>query len=284
MIFTKNRSGEQVVLLPVECVVPNPAQPRTVFDSAELDKLAQSIRQNGLLQPITVRKLSNERYELISGERRLKACKQLGMDKIKAIVANLDDKQSAVFALIENLQREDLNFFDEARGIYELIYQWSITQEEAASKLGMAQSTLANKLRILRLPAEVQQRIAESGLTERHARALLKLKISERQQAAIEIITKKSLNVAQTERMIDDMLAGKPKPPKRLLIVKDLRIFINTIDRAISTMKQAGIDAVVDQNDYNDYIEYTVKIPKTSAYQQKRRPPNNSTTLFKVSI
>jgi len=283
LIFTKNRKGEQVMLLPIERVTPNPAQPRTIFDSTELDKLAESIRNNGLLQPITVRKLPNERYELISGERRLRACKQLGMDKVKAIVINADDKQSAVFALIENLQREDLNFFDEARGIYELIFQWEITQEEAAAKLGMAQSTLANKLRILRLAPEIQKEITDNGLTERHARALLRLKSDERQMDAIAAITRKSLNVAQTERLIDEMLQTKPPPPKRLLIVKDLRIFLNTIDRAVNTMKQAGINAEVDQNEHNDYIEYTVKIPKASVYQQQHRRENN-TTLFKVSI
>lgn len=270
MNFFKKKPVEQVLQLPICNICPNPAQPRTVFDADELSHLAESIRQNGLLQPVTVRRLAENKYELISGERRLRACTLLGMETIKAVLVEVDQQQSAVFALIENLQREDLGFFDEARGLYELIYQWKLTQEETAERLGMAQSTLANKLRLLRLPPALQREICENGLTERHARALLRLQTPEQQLLVLEAITRKRLNVTQTERYIDDLLAQRPAPPKRLLIVKDLRIFLNTIDRAIVTMKQAGIEAVATQNNSDEFIEYTVKIPKQSAYGQRQ--------------
>ncbi|WP_343252569.1 ParB/RepB/Spo0J family partition protein [Ligaoa zhengdingensis] len=269
MIFQKNNRGEQVLNLPLGSIDPNPSQPRTLFDDDELHSLAESIRENGLLQPVTVRRLKTGRYELVSGERRLRACKLLGMAQIRAIAVDVDDQQSAVLALIENLHREGLTFFDEARGIYELIYQWEITQEEAAAKLGMAQSTLANKLRLLRLSPEIQALVSEKGLTERHARALLKLRTPELQREAITMIAKRCLNVAQTERLIEGMLEEKRMAPKRLLIVKDLRIFINTIDRAIDTMKEAGIEAEAARTDQGEYIEYTVKIPKTSAFSRR---------------
>lgn len=281
MLFSKATKREEVVMLPISSIQPNPAQPRTVFDEVELNKLAESIKQNGILQPITVRVLSESGYELISGERRLKACRMLGLDKVKAILIEANDKQSAIFAMIENLQREDLNFFDEARGIYELIYQWNVTQDEAAVKLGMAQSTVANKLRLLRLPTEIQGTVTAHGLTERHARALLRLKIPEQQKQAVAAIAQKKMNVAQAEQYIEGILEGKPPEPKRLLIVKDLRIFLKTIDRAVDVMKQAGIEARATQNEEADYIEYHIKIPKTSAYQENH---TKGTTLYKVSI
>lgn len=265
-----HRKRDQVILLSPSSIFPNPAQPRTVFDQEELDKLAESIRHNGLLQPITVRPLGLGRYELISGERRLKACKQLGLDKVRALILDVDDRQSAILAMIENLQREDLNFFDEARGIYELIEHWGVTQEDAAVKLGMAQSTLANKLRLLRLPVDVQEAICENGLTERHARALLRLIDTDLQKEAIAVIARKRLNVAQTDRYIETLLQGQKVQPKRLLIVKDLRIFMKTINHAIDRMREAGIEAEVEQSEEQEYIQYKVKIPKTSAYQQRR--------------
>lgn len=274
-MFLKVVRKEQVVLLPINAIAPNPAQPRTVFEQAELDRLAESIEQNGILQPITVRALPDGGYELISGERRLRACQQLKMDRIKAIVIEVSDQQSAIFAMIENLQRQDLNFFDEARGIHELIYQWKVTQEEASVKLGIAQSTIANKLRLLRLTSEIQSLVIEKGLTERHARALLKLKMPEQQRQALGEIAQKKMNVAQTEQYIEELLAQKPEeqpqaPTKRILIVKDLRIFLRSIEKAVDTMKQAGIEAVASQSDESDYIEYRIKIPKASAYQQSR--------------
>ena len=272
MNILKRPKIEQVLKLPTDCIDPNASQPRTTFNNDELESLAQSIKQNGLLQPITVRKSSGgSRYELISGERRLRACKSLGMPTIRAIVVEADDSSSAILATVENLRREDLSFFDEARGLYELLSRMGITQEVAAAKLGMAQSTLANKLRILRLPPSIQNAVQEHGLTERHARALLRLPTPEQQQAVLLNVVKKRLNVTQTERYIEEIIAVRPKPAKRILVVKDLRIFINTIDRAIDTMKQAGIEAEASQSDRTDYIEYIVKIPKNSVYQHASR-------------
>lgn len=279
MLFpTKKPMQEEICFLSITDIVPNPAQPRTVFDAGELDKLTESIRENGLLQPVTVRRVG-EGFELISGERRLRACTRLGMKHIRAIILDVDDYQSAVFALLENLQREDLCFFDEARGIYELIYRWGLTQEAAACKLGIAQSTLANKLRLLRLPRRIQDLIMQHGLTERHARALLRLTEEEQQEKVIAAVVSRALNVTQTERFIDALLEEAQPHPRRLLVVKDLRIFLNTIDRAVSTMKEAGIEATVVQSDEQDYIEYTVRIPKQSAY---RRHMQQLPTLQKV--
>lgn len=256
------KATNKVLALPIDKIFPNPAQPRLQFTATELDSLSESIRRNGLLQPISVRYRPDGSYELISGERRLRACRQLGYTRINAIVHDMDEKQSAVFAMIENLQRADLNCFEEARGIHELIYQWEITQEEAASKLGMAQSTLANKLRLLQLPQSIQGEIVKHGLTERHARALLKLRESDLQEKALHEIVDKQMNVAQTDAYIQKLLAPEAKKPTRLLVVKDLRIFVQTIDKAISAMKQAGIQADVSQTDEEEYIQYTVKIPK----------------------
>ena len=270
LLFQKKPQKEEIRQLSIEAIRPNRAQPRTVFDAHELDKLADSIRENGLLQPISVREIPDkEGYELISGERRLKACKQLGMKQIRAIILDVDDCQSAILAMIENLQREELCFFDEARGIYELIYRWGITQEAASCKLGMAQSTVANKLRLLKLPERVQHLIMEHGLTERHARALLRLPNQCLQEQVIAAVVSRAYNVTQTERYIEELLDEQRPAAKRLLVVKDLRIFLNTIDRAVCTMKEAGIDATVVQNDQPDFIEYTVRIPKRSAYQRR---------------
>lgn len=267
MFSTKKPQHDEMCVINVDDVVPNPYQPRTMFHAQELDKLAESIRENGLLQPISVRRVG-ESYELISGERRLRACRKLGMRRIRAIVLDVDDCQSAILAMIENLQRENLCFFDEARGIYELIFRWGITQEAAACKLGIAQSTLANKLRLLRLPEHIRELVQEHGLTERHARALLRLPEEVQQEKVIAAVVSRAYNVTQTERYIEELLAEAQPHPRRVLVVKDLRIFLNTIDRAISTMKEAGIEATVLQNDEPDFIEYTVRIPKQSAYKR----------------
>lgn len=283
MLFQRKSDGRgQIHMLSIDSIFPNPAQPRTIFHEEELSNLAESIRLNGLLQPVSVRKLENGTYELISGERRFKATRLLGQEKIKAIILDVDEQQSAILAMIENLQREDLNFFDEARGIFELIYRWKVTQEEAARKLGIAQSTLANKLRILRLSTEIQQIILENGLTERHARALLKIEDQNDQKRIVEEVVKKRLNVAQTEKLITEFQQPIQQKSKRLLIVKDLRIFLNTINRAIDTMKQAGILADVKQSNEGDYVEYTVRIPKQSAYRTIKPRNQPEAKLLKI--
>lgn len=267
--FGKDKSINRVLMIRVEAIRPNPAQPRRHFDEEELLSLSHSIQKNGLLQPLTVRKLGEERYELIAGERRLRAAKLAHCRAVPCLVVSVSEQQSAVFALLENIQRQDLSFFEQARGILTLMETWGISQEEAAGRLGMAQSTLANKLRLLRLPEPVQRIIAVQGLTERHARALLRLSKESDQRQVLEEIRLHDLNVAQTEQLIAKMMqeSGKPKPqkPKPVRIVKDVRIFYNTITNAVNLMRQSGIDAVAQKRENDEYIEFLLQIPKSQA-------------------
>lgn len=245
---------------------PNKTQPRKIFDDEQLRALAQSISENGILQPLTVRRVSQLEYELIAGERRLRASVMAGLEKVPCIVIKCNDKESALFALLENLQRCDLGFFEEARGISRLIRRYGLTQEQVAKQLGKGQSTIANKLRLLNLTYEEQDWIVQSGLSERHARALLRIYDQELRREALSKIISDNLNVAQTEDMIEKLLFGVKNPEKKKgmqkIIIRDIRIFVNTINKAVETMKQAGIDAVCNQKDAGEFIEYTVKIPK----------------------
>ncbi len=268
-MLLKQRTVNRVVLLDTEKISPSPYQPRRQFEQKALQELADSIAQSGLLQPITVREVSSG-YELIAGERRLMACKMLHMEQIPAIVERYDDEKSAVFSLIENLQRRDLNYFEEAAGIHQLMEHYHMTQQQVAQRLGKAQSTIANKLRLLSFSEPMRRRMLDAGLTERHARALLKLSDEMMIQQALEYIVRGRLNVGESERYIDQIAQpeapGKPKPT-RLFVVKDLRIFMNTISRAISTMKLAGIEVDTRKTEDDEYIHYTLKIPKKSAYK-----------------
>lgn len=268
-MLLKQRTVNRVVLLDTEKISPSPYQPRRQFEQKALQELADSISQSGLLQPITVREVSSG-YELIAGERRLMACKMLHMEQIPAIVERYDDEKSAVFSLIENLQRRDLNYFEEAAGIHQLMEHYHMTQQQVAQKLGKAQSTIANKLRLLCFSEPMRRKMLDAGLTERHARALLKLSDEMMIQQALEYIVRERLNVGESERYIDQIAQSevpeKPKPT-RLFVVKDLRIFMNTISRAISTMKLAGIEVDTRKTEDDEYIHYTLKIPKKSAYK-----------------
>lgn len=261
MLQDKNR----IYRIPIEKIHANPSQPRKYFSEMELQELADSIRENGLLQPITVRKKGSE-YELIAGERRLRASKLAGCQVIACILAACDDRQSATYALIENLQRKDLGVFEEAEALKRFIEEWNITQEEAAHRLGKSQSALANKLRLLQLTAEEQTKIAKNGLSERHARALLRIKNSDKRNVALNRIIEKEMTVAQTEAMVEDMLNVHPVvkklPKRRLFVAKDIRIFMNTIDHAVDTMKNAGIDAVAERQETETCIEYRIRIQK----------------------
>lgn len=253
----------KVISIDTEKILANPAQPRQYFDQKELESLADSIRNNGILQPLTVRKNSWGSYELITGERRLRAARLINMKKVPCIVYNTTDKNSAILALIENLQRKDLNFFEEAKAIENLIVEWNITQEEASLRLGKAQSTIANKLRLLRLPENQQKKIQDSHLTERHARAFLKIDNEELRNKAIYYVCIKNLNVSQTEQYIEQLLNGTTKKSGQTMIpvIKDVRIFVNTINQAIDIMKKAGINASSEKLEREDGIEYIVKIP-----------------------
>ena len=256
----KEKVVNKVLLLPVGEIAPNPAQPRMEFDEAALQGLAESIRENGVLQPVLVRKIDEHRYELISGERRLRASKAAGKETIPAVIMDTSSQQSAVFAILENIQRRDLNLFEEAAALQSLIGEWGLTQEETAAKLGMAQSTVANKLRLLAFSAEEQQLMLGYQLTERHARALLRLRDDPRKEEAMRWIGERHLTVRQAEAYIEKLVAEKSSP-RRVLMVKDIRIFINTINQAIDTMKNAGIPAESSKVEKEDYIEYLVRIP-----------------------
>ncbi|MCI8442098.1 MAG: ParB/RepB/Spo0J family partition protein [Provencibacterium sp.] len=262
------RIVNQVVLIPVQEVYPNPDQPRRDFSEDALQELAQSIQQNGLLQPVSVRRTSKG-YELIAGERRLRAFLLLQKQEIPAIVEEMDALASSTLALIENLQRADLNFFEQAYAIGGLMKAHGLSQGEIAARLGMAQSTVANKLRLLRLSPQARDKILEYGLTERHARCLLKLENSQAQMEAIEHICRKTLNVAQSERYIAELLEKQKPRQTRLLVLKDVRLFINTINKAVETMKQAGINAKAERDEDNEFICFTVRIPKKSALQKR---------------
>lgn len=262
--FSKEKTDEKrVLIIPVEQIAPNPHQPRTSFSDSELRQLSDSIRQNGILQPLTVRQVG-ERFELIAGERRLRAAKIAGLRAVPCIVMEISERNSAILALVENIQRQDLNFFDEAAAIEKLITYYGMTQEDAAIKLGKAQSTIANKLRLLRLTPPEREMLMEHQLTERHARALLKLGSPEERLQILDKVVKHRLNVEKTEHLIDEKL-GKEREResfrKRKVLFRDVRLFTNTIQKAIETMQAAGIPAASQKMQFDDYIEYRVRIP-----------------------
>ncbi len=263
------RDKLKLIKLPVSKIRPNPSQPRKTFQEDELRSLAQSIQENGLLQPVTVRKDGGV-YFLVAGERRLRACKIAGLKEIPAIVTNCEAEDSAVLALLENVQRKDLQMFEQANAIVNLLREWQITQEEAAKRLGMSQSYLANKIRLLKLSPEEQGEILEHGLTERHARTLLKISDMSLRQKVLKTVIEKKLNVSQTEELVAVSAAavsqGPPKKrAKRTFVAKDIRLFINTIDHAVDAMKTAGIEAQTERRETEEYIECTVRIPKLAA-------------------
>ena len=253
----------RVVQLPVESIDPSPFQARTQFAQREIKKLAVSILQNGLLQPISVRPAANGRYQLIAGERRLRACKLAGLGRIPALIYHFEDEKTAALSLLENLQREQLNPFEQARALRALLDLWDCTQEAGARRLGMAQPTLANKLRLLTLTAEQQQICLEAGLTERHARAVLRLPTPELRTRALRTIAAKGYNVQQADAFVARALEKKRPAPRRRckVMVRDVRIFVNTIERAVKLMTGSGIPATTQRQEGDGYIQYTVRIP-----------------------
>ena len=257
------KSTAEIYNIPQAMIVPNPNQPRKRFDYDELENLAQSIRENGILQPITVRKREDKKYELVSGERRLRAARIVGMVNIPSIVINKDDKNSAMFSIIENLQRQSLNFFEEAEAIEKLVGEYAMSREEVAQKLGLAPSTVSNKLRILRLPEEMRFELARAGLTESHARALLMLEYDNQRARALSIIVDRHLNVAESERMINQMINRNNRSRNPLRGIRDVRLFINTLNHAVDTIRRAGVEADAARSETEEYIEYVVRIPKS---------------------
>ena len=265
------RKGEflstRVQYIPLGRIRPNPQQPRRSFDEEGLAELAASIRSCGILQPLTVRR-AGEGYELVAGERRLRAARIAGLREVPCLVAQVGEEDSALLALMENLQRRDLDCWEEAQAIARLISRYGLSQEEAARRLGRAQPTVANKLRLLRLPEDVRALLRENGLTERHARALLRLQDPEVQRRAAGDMVRRGVNVAQAEAYVEKLLQSAQVTPPRgrsTYIIKDVRLFLNSVDRGLHLMRQAGVDAGWNRQDTDREILLTIRIPKRAS-------------------
>ena len=265
------RKGEflstRVQYIPLGRIRPNPQQPRQGFDEVGLAELAASIRSCGILQPLTVRR-AGDGYELVAGERRLRAARIAGLREVPCLVAQVGEEDSALLALMENLQRRDLDCWEEAQAIARLISRYGLSQEEAARRLGRAQPTVANKLRLLRLPEDVRALLRENGLTERHARALLRLQDPEVQRRAAGDMVRRQMNVAQAEAHVEKLLQEDRTTPPRgrsTYIIKDVRLFLNSVDRGLHLMRQAGVDAGWNRQDTDREILLTIRIPKRAS-------------------
>ena len=261
-------TSRKVILLPVGSIHPNPLQPRKVFDPEALRELTDSIRRYGVLQPLTVRRSSDGSFELVAGERRLRASREAGLEKVPCILVNVSEQDSGLLALVENLQRQDLDFIEEAEGLRTLIQNYGMSQEEAARCIGLSQSAVANKLRLLRLSPELLFLLRERGLSERHARALLRLETESQRLEVLSAVLDGDLNVAKTEQYIEEYLKGAKKPPASKkkaprIVLKDVRIFFNTVTKGLGVMRRSGVNAEYDQAETEaDYI-LTIRIPKT---------------------
>lgn len=256
---------ERVLNVRIEDIRPNPYQPRRSFDDEGLRELAASIRRHGILQPLTVRPAADGQWELVAGERRLRAARMAGLSSVPCIRRLADDREAAALALVENLQRRDLHYLEEAAAIAAYLRQTGCTQEEAAAVLGRSPSALANKLRLLRLGNAVRTVLVENGLTERHARCLLRLEDDAERLSAARHIAEKGMNVAQAEQYVEQQLhALQATPPKRrrTFILKDVRLFLNSLDRGLRLVREAGVDARTDRQETEDAILLTIRIPK----------------------
>lgn len=262
----------EIQFLDVEKILPNPNQPRKNFSNETLEELAESIRSYGLISPIQVRQLGDNLYELVAGERRLRASKLAHMETIPAIIVKISDEDSAVISIMENIQRENLSYFEEARSYIQLINYYNMTQEQIAQALGKSQSFVANKIRLLRLPDSVTNRLADEKLSERHARALLRLPDEELQHEVIDKIVKRDLTVKKTEDLInkirDEVLTNNydeaitPDKKARVKSFINAQIYINTIKNAFKMVKDSKKEAQYSENIKDDYIEIKIKIPK----------------------
>ena len=272
--FAETKAGK-IKLININIIDPNPSQPRRVFDSQGICELADSIAENGLISPVTVRK-AGDRYQLIAGERRLMAFRLLGEREIPAIIEAADDDRAAIMALVENMQRRDLSFIEEIRAILLLINKLNLTQQQIAAKLGFAQSTIANKLRLLQLPLNLLENLAAQGLGERHARALLPLVGDDR----LEKIAEKMISDEQVERLVESVKSQKLHSGSRILVVKELRLFTNAISKAVDAMNEAGIDADTKKTEDENTIVYTITIPKRAVQKahliKNRTPPKSA--------
>ena len=256
----------RVLFLPVDQIMPNPNQPRSRFAPEGMSELADSIRAVGILQPLSVRRLDG-RYELVSGERRLRAAKLAGLRDVPCILVQATDVQSSLLALVENLQRRDLDFVEEAQALSNLISTYHLSQEDAARRVGKSQSAIANKLRLLKLPPDLLNALREAGLSERHARALLRLEDDGEKWKAFQFIQEHQLTVAKTEAYIESLLTSSQTAPtvrkKPVVLIKDVRLFLNTITRGLNLMQSAGVNAQCDREDTDEAVLLTIRIPKS---------------------
>ncbi|KKB75146.1 MULTISPECIES: nucleoid occlusion protein [Bacillus] len=264
-IAEHDTNKEEIQDIPVGDIIPNRFQPRTIFSEEKIQELAATIHTHGIIQPIVVRKTEQEgKYELIAGERRWRAVQTLNWEKVPAIIKDFSDTETASVALIENLQREELSSIEEAHAYARLLELHDLTQEALAQRLGKGQSTIANKLRLLKLPAEVQEAILKKEISERHARALIPLKQPELQIKLLNEVIEKSLNVKQTEDRVVKMLEqDKRKPkPKRKAYSRDARIAMNTIRQSLSMVEDSGVKLNTEEEEFEEYIQFTIRIPK----------------------
>lgn len=258
---------EEVRKISVSEIVPNQFQPRTIFDETKIEELARTIHTHGIIQPIVVRESTGSKFEIIAGERRFRAVQLLGWVEVPAIIKNLNDAETASVALIENLQREELTPIEEAMAYGKLLEIHDLTQEALAQRLGKGQSTVANKLRLLKLPEEVQTELLKKRITERHARALIPLKDPAKQIQVMELIIEKNLNVKQTEEQVVKLLssATPKRKPRRKAVSKDMRIAVNTIRQSLSMVSDSGINLNSEEEEFDDFYQITIKIPKKKA-------------------
>ncbi len=245
----------RVVFLPIKAIAPNPSQPRSVFGEEALEDLSRSIRSHGVLQPLSVRRMGTG-YQLIAGERRLRAAALAGLTDVPCILMHMDDREAAIAALVENLQRRDLNFVEEARGISRLLQQYSFSQEQAAQMLGKSQSAVANKLRLLRHSPRVLDALLENALSERHARALLRLP-EEQKLPAVAYIAKQGMNVARTEQYVDALLARDGQTRQ-----VNVKAFLHHLSQTLTKIQLAGVPAVSERRETDKQIVFTITIPK----------------------
>ena len=266
LFSAREKQVQKVVLIPISNIKANRSQPRKNFDEISIYSLSQSIKENGILQPICVRKCGVT-YEIISGERRCRAAKLAGLEEVPCIVMDVNDEKSAVLALIENIQRSDLSFFEEAIAINELISVYGLTQQEAAKKLGKAQSTVANKLRLLRFTDVERNILAGNNISERQARALVRIDDPHKRISVLNEVVRRKLNIDQTEQIVNSVLDGKEihkrKKAKSIFNIPVPKVYLNSIDRIVNRMKDANIICETITNQNNGYFEYTIKIPIT---------------------
>lgn len=258
---------QRVEDLPMDKIFPNQFQPRTVFNEDKIAELAQTIEEHGIIQPIVVRKMDPDYYEIIAGERRFRAALSLEMETIPAVVQEMDDEEVAAIALIENLQREQLTPIEEAKAYRNLLDIQDVTQELLATRLGKSQSAIANKLRLLKLPEEIQAAVLDKQISERHARSLLVLETEEQQLEILKEVLANHWNVKQTETRIQELITKKETKPKKTKpkhqsISRDIRIALNTIKQSVTMVKDNGMELDVEEEESDDFYRITIQIPK----------------------